>query len=92
MAGTISWSFLFPSAYPLNAITIEKVWIVTNARDIIAAYYKTPKDLCENCAVQKQYTNKRDDALQIHFGATFDPFDLLIIIHNPKRPIYSTGV
>ena len=36
-AGTTSWPPLFPSAYPLKAMTIEKVWIVPNARAMIAA-------------------------------------------------------
>lgn len=39
--GTKYWSTLFPSAYPLKAMTIEKVWIVTNASAIIAATVKT---------------------------------------------------
>lgn len=39
--GTKNWSTLFPSAYPLNAMTIEKVWIVTNARAMSAVKYKT---------------------------------------------------
>lgn len=34
--GTKIWSLLFPSLYPLNATTIEKVWIITNPRAIIA--------------------------------------------------------
>lgn len=38
--GTKSWSTLFPSAYPLNAMTIENVWIVTNARAISAEIRK----------------------------------------------------
>lgn len=41
MMGTKYWSTLFPSAYPLKAMTIEKVWIVTNASAIIAATVKT---------------------------------------------------
>lgn len=39
--GTNNWSTLFFSAYPLNAMTIEKVCIVTNARAIIAAFGRT---------------------------------------------------
>lgn len=52
--GTKYWSVVFPSAYPLNAMTIEKVWIVTNARAMIAAIVR-PKIVRKNGKEKKNW-------------------------------------
>jgi len=52
--GTKYVSTLFPSVYPLNAMTIENVWIVTNARAIVAAMYIENGELIAEVNIKNQ--------------------------------------
>lgn len=67
MTGTKYWSTFFPSEYPLNAMTIEKVWIVTNARAMIAV--GLPAKYSSISCLQLLMSAKKKKKIVIHLPA-----------------------